>query len=524
MLPVVKMARPNLVDRVVSYFDPKAGIGRLRARTALSLAGGYTGGKRSRRGMMNWVSGEGSADADTIPDLPLLRSRSRDLRRNVPTATGAIATNITNVVGDGLRVRPSVNRRRLGLSREQAVEINRLFSEEFELACRSVDFTRAQKFGELQALVLGSKLESGDVFVIRRFRQDPGDTYGAKLHVIEADRCSNPNNHADTENRVAGVEMNANGVVQAYHFSNGHPGDIRRKAMTWRRVPARYRDGRLIVLHLFDRLRPDQTRGVPYLAPVIEAIKSLGDYTDAEVRAAVVSAMFTVFIEGSGGGDDSPVPTTATGSDGTEKAEMGPGAIIDLMEGEKVTTANPSRPNPVFDSFVKAFMQQIGVALELPFELLIKHFTASYSASRAALEMAWQTFRKTRSWLAENLCQPYYEMVIEEAVLRGRIAAPGFFDDPATRAAWLRAEWIGPVKMSLDPKKDAEADKLDIANRTKTRQQIVTERTGGDIEAKIEQLGHEAGLISAAGLSDDTEQEPVTEPVSDDDGEKDDES
>ena len=39
---------------------------------------------------------------------------------------------------------------------------------------------------------------------------------------------------------------------------------------------------------------------VSLLAPVLEAIKQLGRYTDAEIMAAVISAMFTVFIEPAG--------------------------------------------------------------------------------------------------------------------------------------------------------------------------------------------------------------------------------
>ncbi|MBX9456137.1 MAG: phage portal protein [Rhizobium sp.] len=148
-----------------------------------------------------------------------------------------------------------------------------------------------------------------------------------------------------------------------------------------------------------------------------------------------------------------------------------------------------------------AVLKQIGAALELPFELLIKQFDASYSASRAALEMAWQAFRRERAWIVRNLCQPFYEMVIEEAILSGRIEAPGFFNDPAIRRAWLNAAWYGPVKMSLDPKKDADADERDIANRTKTRSQIIMERTGGDVESVFEGLGYEEQLADENGLS-----------------------
>lgn len=490
--PIVQM---NVLDRMMAYVAPVAAVKRLQARSMMALAGGYTGAKKDRRQTKNWHADANSANADTSADLPTLRARSRDLRRNVPIATGAIATRITNVVGEGLKVFPQVKRHALGLTEEQAREWNRAAKAEFELAAWTADYTGVQDFYELQALVFGSVDESGDVFPIRRYRKDEGDTYGTKLQIIEADRVSNPQFGMDTETLTAGVETSRDGRVLAYHISSHHPGDTMRTAMTWRRVPAYYSDGRPIVLHLFKRLRPDQARGVPYLAPVIEMIKQFGTYTDAEVQAAVISAFFTVFITSGGGADTSPVPTTAAnGGNGKGETALGPGAILDLMPDEDVKIANPNRPNPNFDDFAMALLRQIGVALELPFELLIKHFTASYSASRAALEMAWQTFRRERTWLVKGFCQPYYEWIIEEAIVEGRLQAPGFFNDPAIRAAWLNAEWYGQVKLSLDPKKDAEADAQDLQNLTKTRQQIIQERTGGDVESKFEQLGYERQL------------------------------
>ncbi|WP_082571814.1 phage portal protein [Ensifer sp. Root142] len=495
-------ARMTLLDRAIAVFDPVRAVRRHQARTTLSLAtGGFKGGKKGRRQTANWDVDGGSANQDTVPDLTTLRARSRDLRRNVPIATGAIATRITNIIGEGLRVYPQVNRDVLGLTVDQAREWNRAAKAEFELAAWTADFTGVQSFEELQALVFGSTDESGDVFAIRRYRKDPGDTYGTKLQIVEADRVSNPNFGMDSDTLVAGVETDTNGVVRAYHVSDRHPGDLFRKAMNWRRVPAFYKDGRPIVLHLFKRLRPDQARGIPYLAPVIEILKQFGEYTDAEVQAAVISAFFTVFVKGAPDGTSGPLPMPE-GNSGSDKDEikLGAGAIVGLADGEDVTIADPNRPNPNFDAFTMALLRQIGVALEMPVELLMKHFMASYSASRAALEIAWQTFRRERAWLVKSLCQPFYEWVIEEAILTGRLQAKGFFDDAAIRAAWLRSDWYGPTKVSLDPKKDAEADTIDIGNRTKTRQQIVMERTGGDVESKHEQLAYEQDLAEQNGL------------------------
>jgi lambda family phage portal protein len=523
----IRIAKQTIVDRLIGYFAPGLALSMLRDRTMLSAftgQGGYKGGKRDRRATRNWHPGGGSADADLLPQLSDLRGRSRDLARNLPVATGALQTNKTHVIGEGLALNAQCNRKALGLSEEAATAWNEAAEAEWSIFCRSADFTTVQHLADLQAMIFGGVLESGDIFAIRRYRRDAGDAYGTKVQVIEADMVCNPHWTSDTDTLVAGIEHTRQSVPVAIHVTDRHPGDYRRPAVEWRRVPMRYNDGRQIVLHLFDRLRSTQTRGIPYLAPVIEALKSLGDYTDAEVRAAVVSAMFTVFVKGAPAPDSGPLASSAAGgADGRDEIELGAGAVVDLAEGEDITIANPGRPNPQFDAFVTAFLRQIGVALELPFELLIKHFTASYSASRAALEMAYHSFRRRRSWFVRQFMEPVYGWFLEEAIITGRLDAPGFFDDPRIRAAWMRATWTGPVRISLDPKKDAEADKIDVEMRVKTRQQVLTERTGGDFDQKVEQARREetaldglagpgpAASVPAAPENDDPEDEEEDE-------------
>src|SRR5690606_15023465 len=109
---------------------------------------------------------------------------------------------------------------------------------------------------------------------------------------------------------VAGVEMDRDGRPVAYHFTKAHPGDMsERGAREWTRVPAFDADGQPLVKHLFFRRRPGQTRGVPDLATVIEPFKQMERYSEAELQAAVISAMFTAFVETEGGGG--LAPTTA---------------------------------------------------------------------------------------------------------------------------------------------------------------------------------------------------------------------
>lgn len=93
-----------------------------------------------------------------------------------------------------------------------------------------------------------------------------------------------------------------------------------------------------------------------------------------------------------------------------------------------------------------------------------------------------------------------YELWLAEAVARGRIKAPGFFDDPLLRAAWCGARWIGPVQGTLDPKKEVEAAILQVHHGFRTHEQVARELGGGDWEENVEQLKRENEMLKAAGV------------------------
>src|SRR5690606_16664990 len=119
---------------------------------------------------------------------------------------------------------------------------------------------------------------------------------------------------------------------------------------------------------------------------------------------------------------------------------------------------------------------------------------------RAALLEAWKGFRTLRAWLIDSWCRPWYGAVIREAVARGLIDAPGFFDHPLITRAWLGANWTGPSPGQIDPLKEAQAAKLRVEEGFSTRQQETAELTGGDWEANHEQRAKEERLRREAGL------------------------
>lgn len=519
--------RPTLIDRVIGYFDPVQGLRRYQARAMQIAAESYIGASKSRRSMAGWLTRGGSADADTLMELPDLRNRSRDLARNAPIATGALNTVVTKVVGTGLALQSRVRRDVLGISEEQASQWQRKTEMEFALWAESpeCDLTRHQNFYGLQELAFRSALESGDLLVLLPYVLRPASPYGIKVQLIEADRITNKDSVRDTPSLAGGVAMDSDGAPNAYHILKQHPGGIDRLAREWDVVPAYgTQTGRRNVIHLFRRLRPGQTRGVPYLAPVIEPLKQIDRYSEAEIAAAVVSGMFAVFVKSEGADGLSPLESAVSGmapagSDASAApwdGKLSSGLVADLRPGEDIVSANPGRPNAAFDPFWTSVVRQIGMGLELPYEVLIKHYTSSYSAARAALLEAWAFFRCRRDWLASELCQPVFETWMEEAVARGRIEAPGFFEDSLLRHAWLGSQWVGDGPGSIDPLKEVEAarGRLDIGVSTLAEETMLHD--GGDWEmkhaqqAKERQMRKEAGLLSE-GVAERFETEKSSE-------------
>lgn len=500
----------NLLDRAIAYVAPRAGLQRAAARMRLTAASGYDAARRERPSMRHFTVNAQSPDADILPNLEDQRARSRALLMNAPLAAGAVNTVVTNVVGTGLRMSPQADGPALaalaGITPDQVKAFEAAAVREWKLFCRaeSADAAGQMSFAAMQELAFRTVLASGDCFV--PVVQAPrGAAFDFALQLVEADRVSNPSFKADSDTLAGGVEYDKAGRPVAYHIS-----EIQRTTSVkrnWRALPARAPDGSPRVLHLIHRQRIGQSRGVPYLAPVVTALKSVARYTEAEIEAAVLGACFAIIGESPTG--DSPLKNAAQANGdastkgGLKKAdiEWEPGLFLEgFMPGEKLQSFAPDRPNAGFDPFVQAILRQVGTALELPFELLVKHFTASYSAARAALLQAWGFFRMRRAWLAETLCQPVYELAIANAVMRGRIAAPGLLTDPMLRAAWLTARWTGPSPGQIDPLKEVNAAEKRLALRFSTRTRETAELTGDDWEQVVEEFGEELEIMDRLGV------------------------
>ncbi|MEG1513794.1 MAG: phage portal protein [Clostridia bacterium] len=491
---------------------------------------GYSdaGASLTRRALKAFIARSGAPSEDIDLNNYTLRQRGRMLYMASPIATSAINTNRTKVVGTGLTLKSSVDRDVLAISPEAAKSWQRTVEAEFRMWAdkkEHCDAIGVNNFFGLQQLALKSWLMSGDCFpLFKRYEPTPTNPYSLRIHLIEADRVSTPIEYAKTFSMNAtegrntgngnkiydGVEINHDGKIVAYHIRNTHPFQITVEKPVWVRVEALgAKTGIPNILHVMDSERPDQYRGVTYLAQVIEPLLQLRRYTESELMAALIQSFFTAWIKTATDPTQLPINETGSGDidgvsgDNLSKSEndyeMGPGTVLHLQDNEEVVFGNPNIPTTGFESFTKTVCRMIGAALEIPYDVLMKEFNASYSASRAALMEAWDAFKMRRTWFVADFCQPVYETWLAEAVAIGRIKAPGFFVDPRIRAAYCGARWIGPVQGQLDPTKEVKADILAADRAFKTHEQIAREYGGGDWEENVEQLKRENEALRAAG-------------------------
>lgn len=497
----------NLIDRAIVAISPEKALKREAARKRLSMVNsgyGNYGANSTKKSVIGWTHGGGSHKEDIEDNIDPLRKRSRDLYYGGSNlATGAVKRIRTNTIGVGLRLKPTINEEILKITPEEARELEEKIELEFAHWADSTncDMERLDNFYQLQQLALLNTLLSGDSFALMKTTKRTGSIYDLRIELIEADRVSTPDNMKINLLLCEGVEKNIDGEVVAYHISKFHPLSFGMEPREWVRVEAYgEKTGRKNVLHIMNRERIGQVRGVPFLSPVIETIKQLGRYTEAEVLAAVINGLFTVFIEKEGASDEVPfgesVPEELqVDAEDESSIELAPGAVIDLGEGEKANMVNPGRPNPNFDPFVMAVIKQIGAALEVPYEILIMAFNNNYSASRAAILEFFKVIKMYRAWFVTDFCKPIYEEWLSEAVAKGRIKAPGFFQDPIIKDAYCSAEWNGPSAGQLDPTKEVQAAELRVQGGYSTRQKEAAELTGTDFYKNVKQRKHEEKLL-----------------------------
>lgn len=428
-----------------------------------------------------WLASGLSPDAGLEEDLQTKQERCASLYRNSAIAHGAIESRVANETGVGISAQPlvrAVSRGRVKISQETADAINDEIQEVIRLwSAHGVDKRRQFSLSQVQRLINRSYAVFGESFVLLATAKYRGPN-SLVLDVIAPERVETPPEFVSDPNVRLGVRYSNtpnNKEVIGYYVRESHPGEVgTRYTQDWKYYERFDSMGQPRLLHIFDPLFPEQSRGIPWLAAAANRIKDLDDFVEAELIAKQIEACFGLIFKG-GSNSEAPVDIadankSSTDSDGRRLEEIEPGMIHYAGEDEEVTTIDPSRPGANFAPFVEHALRSIAASLNFPYELLAKNFfRTTFSSGQLAMLDGRLGFRMRRQVLIDQGMRPIYRRLIFEQVfidsLGGLIPVSAY---RGNESLFDRHEWTGQGWGHINPLQDVKANDLAISSGQKT--------------------------------------------------------
>ena len=383
---------------------------------------------------------------------------------------------------------------------------------------KDFDYYRRNTFAQLQRIAMRNILISGDVLVHKVFLSK-WNNYRPTIQLISGSAVYNNGNDTDSKTCIGGVELDSHGRESGYWIAqtddNLH--DTYTSKLFQKYNSAGKEEFFLVALNTIEA---NQSRGIPYLAAVRDAILDLSTYNSAAVQKALVQSLFTAFITHEKEEVPSSIhPTLANlaQQNATMKQEepreeagfsLASGNIVDLAPGEKLQMAESQTSATAFKDYVTIQLDLIGAAVGVPREALLASFQSSYSASKGSLSVAEKGFAVFRKDIADNLCQPIWEMVVDYGIRLGAITAPGYLEgNDRVKKAWLATTWIGPGAISLNPVQEVNAYVSAINAGLCTHEMAVRSLYGKDFDEVADRLEKETSTLNAISPKESKEEE-----------------
>jgi lambda family phage portal protein len=400
----------NLIDSVIGWISPRAGLQRHFARQSLARA--YEGAS-PRDGWRPRRAGA-SANADHQADSHALRTRSRALVQNVPYVTAGIDGLVAATIGTGITPRATG---------KEADKINKLFDAWVKVC----DADGRLDYYGLQAAAARALEVDGEVLIrLRPRRPTDGLPVPLQLQLLEIDWLDSTKTATYNGNSIVnGIEYDMLGAVAAYWLWDQHPGDnavLRGRRTQSSRIPAKN------IKHLFSPGRPGQGRGFPRVAPVIARVRDLQLYEDAELARKNLETRLSVLASGDAAGLGHTAQI-GDGGDGVDRArrtgelgELPSGGVIEMPNGTNFTVIQP-KAAPGYVEYVKFNLHLIASGMSVPYEMLTGDMSeVNFSSARVRL-LDFRRAIQQLQWLViiPKLLVPIHEAFVEAAYLAGLI-------------------------------------------------------------------------------------------------------
>jgi len=467
---------------IFDVFKRKRATGR---RLLRSYAAANTG-----RLFADFGASANSADSELKGALSILRDRSRDLARNNEFAKRYLNLLKNNVVGDmGVSLQVKAQLTNGGMDQIGNTIIETGFADWGRLGNCTVDGSMTWR--DCQLLAIESIARDGEFLVVihrgTRFKD------AIALEFLEADQLDHELNKSSKEgsNEIRmGVELDKFRRPVAYHILSRHPNDTEHATYSQRkhrRLPADQ------VVHGFIKLRAGQTRGEPWMAPVIPALKQIGALREAAVINARVGASKMGFFTSSGG--DGFVPDDLDGQIPIMDAD--PGTFHQLPTGVDFKSFDPQYPSNEFEAFHKVVMKGIAAGLGVSYTALASDLEAtSYSSIRQGALEERDNYRGVQKFMEDHLIRPIFNAWLRSAMEFNYINLPVSTFDKFSSAATFRAKswsWVDPVK-------EMNAAIMGLHNGVLSLQDV-SAQYGKDVEELMAQIQKDKELAAQFGVS-----------------------
>lgn len=483
--------------------------------------------------LASWAPPLRSADADLLFEKPRLDARARDLTRNDGYIAGGAMVHKDSIVGEEYRLnaKPSslllFGRRDETWDDEASEEIEQKFRMYAESPMCWPDAQRVNTLTDIVRLAIGQHVAGGEVLASAEW-EDDGRPFASNIQMIDPDRLSTPNTVAIFDWRIrAGVERNKKGAPIAYHIRNAHPSDGWNRGaslMTWKRVKRFNAWGRQQILHIYETLRPDQTRGIASMVTALGEMRMLKHFRKTELQRAIIAATYAANIETDFPAEAAMQMGAGQGSEATyvgvmqeimaAQAEFQKHASNIHMEGAKIPIfmpntklriQNPGATSPTGADFEASMLRYIATALGVSYEELSRDYTkTNYSSARASIGKSLQGMRPRKRLVADGVANFVYRLWMEEALNYGdlqcfkRRGVPSFYDSQ-NADIFCRAEWIGAGAGQIDPLKETQAAILKIKNSLSTQEAEIARMHGGDWRDVKRQIARERKMDADLG-------------------------
>lgn len=507
---------------------------------ALALAGGaYEGADRFSRDLARWLPSLSSADDEILPAKPLADARSRDMLRNDAYMQAGVNLHRDNIVGAMFMLNAKPEAAVLGFDEAWAEQFQEEVEAKFTLWAESednwLDATRRNTLTGLVRLAVGVYCTGGEVLASVEFSRQRGRDFKTMIQMVDPDRLVNPNYTADTPTRRGGIEFDRFGAPIGYHIKLTHPSDFTNflESNKWKFVPARKPWGRMQMLHLFEQMRVDQSRGMADIVAGLKELKTTRKFQDVQLQNAVVNATFAASIESDipaqawdglipKENDDIPgvkyadrfLDAISEYSTSSQNINIDGVRIAHLYPGTKLQLRPAGSGGALGTNFEKSLVRKLAAALNVSYEQLSRDYADSnYSSIRAGISETEKFMAGRKRTVADKFATHIYRLWLEEAINNDKIAsfpsslAPMLYTDGVLNLmfdALSQRDWIGASRGQIDELKETQAAALRISKGLSTYE-IELGKLGLDHRKIFAQRGREKTALEKMGLWVDPE-------------------